>query len=134
MLTRETDYAIRVLLLLVQARRLNAAQTIACKAAAGEMGVPYRFLRKIVPRLVVAGLVVSTRGRGGGLRLARDSRRISLLDVVQATGVTGALLGRCVARPADCSRSRTCRVHWALRDVQKSVNHALRGHTLDTLA
>jgi len=134
MITREVDYAIRIALHLAQVRQAGRLGAVACNQVARAADVPYRFLRKIVPRLAAAGLIVSTRGRCGGIRLARPPRRVSLLDLVQATGASGVQLGRCMARPAACARSRTCRVHRALRGVQRTVNRQLQAQTLDKLA
>ncbi len=41
-------------------------------------------LAKVLQRLARAGLIASTRGRGGGFQLARDPARTTLLDVYEA--------------------------------------------------
>ncbi|MGY4706479.1 RrF2 family transcriptional regulator [Candidatus Bipolaricaulota sp. J31] len=51
---------------------------------AHDLGIPYPFLAKIFPELVRAGIVVSTRGRGGGVRFARSPNEVSLADVIRA--------------------------------------------------
>lgn len=43
------------------------------------------FIRKLVTRLVEAGLVTSFRGKGGGIRLARAPKEISLKDIYIAS-------------------------------------------------
>ena len=134
MLTREADYAIRIALHLAKGWQPKGVPGVACNRLAREAHVPYRFLRKIVPRLTAAGLVISTRGRGGGVQLARPPQHISLFDLVQATGTSGLLLGRCLAHPGGCSRSNICRVHRALRTAQLTVNRQLQAQTLDKLS
>jgi Rrf2 family cysteine metabolism transcriptional repressor len=52
------------------------------KAIAQAQGVPQRFLVQILLHLKVAGLVVSTRGAGGGYELARPPAEISLADII----------------------------------------------------
>ncbi|HDI11279.1 MAG TPA: Rrf2 family transcriptional regulator [Candidatus Acetothermia bacterium] len=47
-------------------------------------GIPYPFLAKLVPPLVRAGILISARGRGGGVRFGRPPERISLADIVRA--------------------------------------------------
>lgn len=54
------------------------------KDLARDLGIPYPFLAKIFPQLVRAGIVVSTRGRGGGVRFARSPHEVSLADVIYA--------------------------------------------------
>lgn len=43
------------------------------------------YLRKIIRKLVVAGLVTSIPGNNGGFRLAKKPSEISLLDIVEAS-------------------------------------------------
>ncbi|GEL14771.1 Rrf2 family transcriptional regulator [Pediococcus cellicola] len=43
------------------------------------------YLRKIMRKLVLAGLVTSLPGNNGGFRLAKDPSDISLLDIVEAS-------------------------------------------------
>lgn len=43
------------------------------------------FVRKLVTRLVEANLVASFRGKGGGIRLARNPDKISLKDIYLAS-------------------------------------------------
>ena len=43
------------------------------------------YLRKIMRKLVLAGLVTSIPGNNGGFRLAKDPSKISLLDIVEAS-------------------------------------------------
>ncbi|HOF88108.1 MAG TPA: Rrf2 family transcriptional regulator, partial [Armatimonadota bacterium] len=81
MITRETDYAIRAMLYLAHHAGDGA---ISAATVAEAMDIPYRFLRRILSRLVGTNLLVSTRGKQGGLRLARDPEEVSLLDVVEA--------------------------------------------------
>ena len=43
------------------------------------------FIRKLVTRLVEAGLVESFRGKGGGIKIAKDPSEISLKDIYTAS-------------------------------------------------
>ena len=83
--------------------------------------------------VAAAGLVESTRGRGGGLRLKRAPRRISMLDIVTVMGANGVKLSPCVVRRGGCSRSARCRVHRELQSVQDVVDKRLQALTLDRL-
>jgi Rrf2 family protein len=49
---------------------------------AGPHGIPPTALAKVFQQLVRAGIAVGTRGIGGGYRLARPHRDITVLDVV----------------------------------------------------
>ncbi|EZP74217.1 Rrf2 family transcriptional regulator [Sphingomonas paucimobilis] len=80
-LTRHTDYAFRLLIDL--AARGGERTQIAQVAAAQD--ISHSHLMKVVNRLVHAGIVDAARGRGGGIRLARDPHDINLADIVRTT-------------------------------------------------
>lgn len=90
---------------------------------AEESGLPAPTVQKLVSRLVAAGLLSTTRGAGGGLKLARAASDISLAQIIEA--VEGPIaLTPCVDKGrADCSLEQGCAVrpHWPI------VNDALRG-------
>ena len=58
---------------------------------AGETDIPLPYLSKIFQRLVESGIVESKRGYKGGVRLAREPGKISLLEINAAAenGRTG---------------------------------------------
>src|SRR5262249_57708303 len=74
------------------------------------IGAPQNYLGKLLKALAEEGLVESQKGLGGGFRLARDPRTISLLDVVEpiehVTRWSGCILGR-----PECSEADPCAIH-----------------------
>ncbi len=66
-LSNLADYA--VVMLAAAARRDGGRLSATCLAE--ETGVPLPTAQKLVGRLSAAGLIVSSRGTGGGFRLAR---------------------------------------------------------------
>ena len=58
--------------------RISSAQL------AEETGLPAPTVQKLVSRLTAAGLLRSSRGAGGGLKLARPAAAITLADIVEA--------------------------------------------------
>lgn len=79
-LTRFTDYALRVLLLV--GRRRGRICTMAEIAA--YYGISLEHLRKVVHKLGRLGYLNSSRGRGGGLVLGRDPGAIRIGEVILA--------------------------------------------------
>ena len=63
---------------------LPADRYLATKVLAEFHGVPKEYLSKALQGLSQAGLVTSTLGPTGGYRLARPTREISCLDIVEA--------------------------------------------------
>lgn len=76
--SRQTDYAARIVLHLAQLG--GGMTTIARMVQVNHL--PASFVRRLVVQLEKGGLVVTLRGRKGGIRLARPAAQISLLDVV----------------------------------------------------
>ena len=76
------DYA--VVMMSAAARHCGGAARLNATLLAEETGVPLPTAQKLVSRLSSAGLIESTRGTGGGFRLARPAAAISLADIVEA--------------------------------------------------
>lgn len=132
MITRETDYALRATLHL--AKDGDAGGVVSTAALATVMSIPYRFLRKIVPKLVAAGLIESRRGKGGGLSLSRPARDISLLQIIRAVDPESVILNRCSAASGCCERSAWCGIHKELTTMQRQLDTSLQGVSLATVA
>ena len=130
MITRETDYALRALLCLATR---GQGQVIATSAMAEEMDIPYRFLRRILQKLHVAGLVGSSRGKTGGVWLRPDPASLSLRDVVFHVDPSTVTLNACLIDGTACNRVSRCVVHDELVRVQAILEHELSTTTLAEL-
>ena len=126
LITRETDYAIRLLRTLADGERHTAAE-----AAEREL-VPQPFAYKILKKLSKAGLVEVVRGAEGGCRLLADLDRTTLHDLLEAMGEDCRLSG-CMAPGHPCSWREShggCTVHCHLAAIQEKLNAELKAHTL----
>lgn len=80
------------------------------KDIAEATGLPHPYLAKIIHTLARRGLVVTRRGVGGGVTLARAAAGITLHDVAGA--LDDPLLDeRCMLGTAVCSDERACPAH-----------------------
>jgi len=130
------DYA--VVLMSAASRHCGAALLAEGKLNAStlsqETGVPLPTTQKLVSRLSSAGLIESTRGIGGGIRLARPPASISLADIVEA--VEGPLAITCctIEGNHDCALEDNCTVklHWGA--VNQAIRKALDDVSLASLA
>lgn len=120
-LTRHTDYAFRLLMDLA-GRRDNRTQ-IAQVAEA--QAISRTHLMKVVNRLARAGFVHATRGRSGGVRLARDPSQINLGEVLRTTEPQCALV-EC----ADCRLRRRCGLPAVLDEAGLAFRRTLERYTL----
>jgi len=79
MLNQTAIYAIRAMGFLA---KQDTEEPVLSSTIASEMNIPRNFLSKILNRLAQAGLILATRGRGGGVMLSRPKSDIFLFDVV----------------------------------------------------
>ncbi len=86
-LSAKTEYACLAMLELAQ--HYACQQPVQVKRIAARHGIPTPFLVQILQDLKRAGLASSTRGAGGGYRLARPPAEISLAEVLDS--VEGSL-------------------------------------------
>lgn len=77
------------------------------------------FVRKLLSRLVEAGLVTSVRGKGGGFRLTRDAASVTLRDVYLA-----ATEGRALVRTPQKPAFKPCPVSCSMSDI---LDHLVEG-------
>ncbi len=133
MITRETDYALRTALYLAKCARQDNG-VISTAALAEAMAIPYRFLRKIVSKMVAAKLVESRRGKGGGLVLSRNAHTISLLQIIQAVAPESVQMNLCSGgTESRCNRSPRCGIRKELDSIQHQLHASLAGISLDAV-
>ncbi|MDH3197844.1 MAG: Rrf2 family transcriptional regulator [Candidatus Krumholzibacteria bacterium] len=116
MLTRTGTHAVRAIVLLAG---LPAGEYRGAQAVAATTGAPANYLGKLLQQLSRRGLVASQKGVGGGFRLARDAREITLHEVLEAVEDVGRW-SNCMMGRAECSSEQPCAVHdqWAaVRDA-----------------
>lgn len=96
---------------------------------ADTVSVPLAYLQKILRRLVVAGLLESRKGHGGGFRLARAPEEISFSDVFRAADFE-LVNGRCAFGWSDCDPEHPCPLHPAWSKLNESVGSWAENTTL----
>ena len=123
-------YAIRAMMYLAS---LPTGNIIQISELSGKWEIPEKYLRKIVPQLAKAGLVYSRRGMGGGVVLARPSKNITFLEIVEA--VEGKIfLNKCLMSPDMCEKSPWCSANRVWYEAQESMKKVLASKNLEELA
>ncbi len=127
-LTLYTDYALRLLiqLALVPRRRWTVGEV------ADLWGLSRHHLTKIAHDLARAGLVRTTRGKGGGLELARAPEAIRLGELVQLLE-PDFHLAVCFTDAPDCRIREACRFRTALLEAREAFITSLDRWTLADL-
>lgn len=125
-LSEYTDFTLRVLMYCAAHR--DRLVTIA--ELAGQHEISKGHLMKVVNDLAHRGLIETTRGRGGGLRLSMEPEAIRIGDVVRATE-TDFRLVECFDRATNaCTLSPACRLKHLFGQALRSYFEALDGATL----
>ena len=132
-LTDYTDYSLRVLLYLaVRGEGLSTIQDIS-----HAYGISRNHLMKVVQQLGERGWVETVRGRNGGLRLAGQTRALTVGEVVRSTESDFALVG-CMPdqhgerRP--CVITPQCRLREALVAASNAFFAELDRYTIGEVA
>ena len=111
---------------------LSAVVALACLASEDDPvsirslalneGIPAGFLEQIFFRLRRSGIVSSVRGPGGGFRLARPSREISLHEILSAAGEGMELTDPSLPREGSRSHTEAARIG---RDAARATSHGI---------
>ena len=104
---------------------------VALADVAERQGISQPYLEQLFGRLKRAGLVESTRGRGGGYRLCREPQAVSVADVVAAVG-EGVDATRC-GGAGDCQDGDVCLTHELWADLSVQIHLFLSRITLASL-
>jgi len=124
------EYAIRAMLHLA-GEDLN--KNVQIQDISKKWDIPENFLRKIIPLLAKVGLVMSVRGSGGGIKLAKSPNKITALDVIEA--VEGKIfLNKCLFSDDICDRSKWCSMHEVWEEAQESLKNVLKNKSIAQLA
>ena len=119
-LSNLADYAV---VLMSAAARQCGSVALSAGVLAEQTGIPGPTAQKLVSQLARAGLLVASRGSGGGIRLARPAAAINVADIIEAVEGPIAMTACLEEGRHDCSLEEACgvREHWPV------VNQALRG-------
>jgi Rrf2 family nitric oxide-sensitive transcriptional repressor len=128
-LTLFTDYSLRVLIFLA----LDPERSVPTAEIARAFGISRNHLLKVVRSLVAHGLVRSTRGVGGGLRLARPANEIRVGQLVRRMEPATPLLECFDLKTNRCPIVPACALKRVLARALSAFHAELDRHTLSDL-
>ena len=128
-LTVFSDYTLRVLMYLA----LDRTRLATIPEIAVAYGISQNHLMKVVHHLARAGVVESTRGKGGGIRLALAPEEIRLGEIVRVSEGDTPIVECLSGDPYACRINSSCRLKGVLVDVFDRLYAALDEYTLADL-
>lgn len=129
MLSQTAEYALRAVLYVAQHGNERLVQVNEMAAA---LHIPRNYLSKTVHALVHEGVLLSTRGKSGGFRLALPPERLYVLQVVAPFGNLGEQRHCLLGRP-QCSDRTACAAHTKWKLVADRVAEFFRETTIAEL-
>ena len=123
-------YALQLAIYVARAESMGA---VAVRYVAEAEGISVKYLEQLARSLVQAGVLVSTRGKGGGYKLARPAEQISAGDVLRA--VEGSTVPvACRGLDAECERIDICSTVDFWIGLDEVIEGYVDGVTLEALA
>jgi Rrf2 family nitric oxide-sensitive transcriptional repressor len=129
-LAEYTDYTLRVLMYCAA----NRDRLVTIAEIADSHAVSKNHLMKIVNDLARQGLLETTRGRGGGLRLLKSPKDIRIGDVVRSSETDFRLVECFDSDTNTCGIVATCRMRGLLSRALTAYFGELDSATLEDIA
>jgi Rrf2 family nitric oxide-sensitive transcriptional repressor len=126
-LTQFTDYSLRVLIYLA---RLPPPGLATVPEIAEHHGISRNHLVKVVHNLAQNGFIMTTRGKRGGMQLARPAHTIGVGEVVRLTEPNMNLVECFDVKANQCRIVRGCFLKAALHDARRAFMAVLDRYTL----
>jgi Rrf2 family transcriptional regulator, iron-sulfur cluster assembly transcription factor len=133
MLSQTGEYALRAMVHLAQAG--GGEVRVQAEEVAEALQIPRNYLSKILHTLGRRGLLISTRGPGGGFRLAVAPEELPVARIVEI--FDPQLLAedrRCLMGREICSDADACPAHEHWKKVSREVRDFFTRTSLATLA
>jgi Rrf2 family transcriptional regulator, nitric oxide-sensitive transcriptional repressor len=129
-LTRFSDLSLRILMYLAS-RDVPGSATVTARAVAAMFDVPYTHMVKVVHQLGRHGFLITTKGKGGGLRLARPPALIRVGDVLRTTEQGKSVID-CFSQ--ECPLRHNCLLKAALDEAYEAFFQTMDRYTLADIA
>jgi Rrf2 family protein len=124
-----TKYAIMALIDLAS----RSDQRVQIRELSESTGITHQFLGKIVQTLVKAGILSSTKGRGGGIQFAIDPGMVNIARIIRVVDGDQALMN-CMFGLQLCDGTRNCPIHQLWGPIREQIIDFLEQTTLADMA
>lgn len=129
-LTRFTDYGLRTLMY-VAARSEDLTSV---KEVAEHYGISRNHLVKVVHRLSQLGYIETTKGKGGGIKIAKDAEKLRLGDLIKQLEPNMNMVECFDAKTNTCRITGSCQLkHYLFEAMQNFINTMNKYTLADTV-
>ncbi|MFC1508073.1 RrF2 family transcriptional regulator [Candidatus Omnitrophota bacterium] len=130
-ISRDTDYAVRALVYMAKSEKKSGIITV--DEIVEKEGLPERFLRRLLQKLVKKKLLRSYKGKEGGFSFLKSPKEIKLTDVINV--FQGKVkLTNCFLKGRVCPERKRCVLRKKLTKIGNSVNRELENITIASLS
>ena len=127
-LNQASDFALRILMLLA-----NKKDPMTVDEIAQQLLLVKSHTMKIVAKLVKAELLVSQRGRTGGVSLGKSPEHISVGDVVRTIETDFAIVECMRDGGSTCTYLPNCKLRGVMHDAYGAFQEVLDGQSLKSI-
>lgn len=129
-ISKEVDYGYRVVIYLGS----NTSRYAKRKEIYEKENIPYRYLKKILDKLVEGRIIRTKTGRNGGYKLNVSLKKITLLTILNIVDTEKIKLKECVLKREVCSfRNGNCVVHEEFKQIETELKDRLDRITFSNL-
>lgn len=109
-------------------------EAVSISSIAQRQRISESYLEQLAGKLKKAGLIVSTRGAGGGYRLAKPAAEISVGDVLRALeGNLEAVECQGLKPEGECEGAGSCVVKYVWKQINESISETVDNIWLEDL-
>jgi len=128
LLTKNTDYAIRALLVLASKK----GEFVSAREISKIQNMPYQYIRRILHVLILNKLTLAKEGISGGVMLNVSPGKIKLVDIIKL--FQGSVqLSECMFRKKMCANRTTCVLRKKIINIERMVAKEFENITIKSL-
>ena len=124
-LNQASDFALRILMLLANKQEPSTVESIS-----KELNLVRSHVMKIIAKLTHAGILISQRGRNGGVALGKSIETISIGEVVREIEADFAVVECMKEGKSDCVFAPNCRLKGVMYNARSAFLKTLDDHCL----
>ena len=128
LITRNTDYAIRALLYIAQAKK----KRVSVEELTAQLKTPQAFLRRLLQILGKRGILKSHKGKGGGFVLKAAPGEIRILEIMRIFQGKVRMVD-CALKKQICPNTASCVLRNKIKEIERNALRQLESITLGSL-